>query len=63
MIQKNGIVIYEVHYGQPDFIIDLMNQSKGSFERGIDRYQNSCFAESISFMEKVLEINPNDTSA
>ncbi|PJZ56700.1 adenylate/guanylate cyclase domain-containing protein [Leptospira barantonii] len=61
--KSESIVIYEVHDGQPDFIVDLMNQSKGPFERGIDQYQNRNFAETISYMEKVLEINPNDTPA
>jgi class 3 adenylate cyclase len=52
--------IYEIYDGQPDFMIDLKNQTKDVFEKGIRSYYDKKFEESIPYFQKVLEVNPND---
>jgi adenylate cyclase len=56
-------VIYEVFDGQPDFLIELKNNTKEFFETGINLYYEKNFKDSISAFSKVIEINPNDVAS
>jgi class 3 adenylate cyclase len=56
-------VIYEVYDGQPDFLIELKNQTKEFFEKGITLYYDRNFKEAIPAFLRVMEINPNDVAS
>ncbi len=56
-------VIYEVYDGQPDFLIELKNQTKEFFEKGITLYYEKNFKEAIPAFLRVIEINPNDVAS
>ncbi len=56
-------VIYEIYDGQPDFLIELKNQTKEFFEKGITLYYEKNFKEAIPAFLRVMEINPNDVAS
>ena len=56
-------IIYEIYDGQPDFMIEMKNQSKVFFEAGINYYYEKKFKEARIEFERVIEINPNDTAS
>ena len=56
-------VIYEIYDGQPDFLIELKNQTKEFFEKGITLYYEKNFKEAMDSFERVIEINPNDVAS
>lgn len=61
--KEKSIRVYEVFEGLSDKIVDLILETKLSFELGIEAYKSKEFRESLQLFEKVKSINPLDRVA
>lgn len=61
--KKDTVSVIEVIDGQPDFIIELFNQTKPDFERGVHSYLMHDLVKAREYFMKVLVSNRNDKAA
>lgn len=61
--KSREIQVYEVLNGQPDYVLDLFEQTRDSFETGVFAAWEGNWKECVFQMQSVLSINPADEAA
>jgi CheY-like chemotaxis protein/class 3 adenylate cyclase len=61
--REDAVVVYEVFEGDPEAIAGLKEQTKPSFESGLQLYYGKKFSEASVHFNQVLETNPSDLAA
>jgi DNA-binding response OmpR family regulator len=57
------ITVFEIFDGDPETVVKLKKETKGSFEEGLGLYYERKFAEASVRFNQVLEKNPEDKAA
>jgi len=63
MGREDSVTVYEVFEGDPESVASLKEQTKPSFESGIQLYYGKKFSEASVHFNQVLETNPGDLAA
>jgi len=61
--RDDAVIVYEVFEGDPAAVAALKEQTKPSFESGIQLYYGRKFSEASVYFNQVLEKNPADLAA
>jgi two-component system sensor histidine kinase ChiS len=61
--REDAVVVYEVFEGDPEGIAGLKEQTKPSFESGLQLYYGKKFSEASVHFNQVLEKSPSDLAA
>lgn len=61
--KEEEVVIYDVFEGQSQFILDLRNETKYDFEKGVTHFLLRNFTESEASFARVIERDPTDFAA
>ncbi len=61
--RDEAVSVYEVFDGDPQSVMELKEQTKGTFEEGLRLYYDKKFSESSVRFNRVLETNPEDKAA
>jgi two-component system sensor histidine kinase ChiS len=61
--RKDAVTVYEVFEGDADAVVKLKEQTKPSFESGLELYYGKKFSEASVQFNQVLEKNPSDLAA
>jgi class 3 adenylate cyclase len=57
------VTVFEIFDGDPETVVALKRETKGSFEAGLELYYDRKFAEASVRFNQVLEKNPEDKAA
>ncbi|AFM12458.1 7TM diverse intracellular signaling domain-containing protein [Turneriella parva] len=61
--KEQPVTVLQVFDGMPDYQIEMLDKTRGAFERGFLSFHERRFADAQAMFRQVIEINPGDSVA